>query len=584
MNAGAQCLRKEPTGIADLDAVTGGGLPAAGATLLLGEAGCGKTVLGLQILASVIERGGGGVFLSFEESSDQLVRNAHSFSWGPTLAGASRLRVIEAPRVPSTEGAGRFDLNGLIATLDAVAGEVDARWIVLDGIDQVLRLQPDPRHAVDEIVRLRDWCARTDRTVVITGKHGPGGAFQPERLEGVEFLLSTVMLLGNRIVEQRLERWFRILKYRGSAHAADELTMLIDDSGICLPYADQPDKGTAQAPDDRVSTGVEALDAILEGGMFRGSTTLISGQPGTAKTTLASAFAAAAAARGERVLFWSFDEYAAPIVRNVASVGIDLATPLASGWLRLEARAAWTTSAEAHYLAIRRAIEAFEPACLVIDPVSALHKSAGSPGTYLALERLLLLARNSGITVVITSLTEGDAPLSEATLSHTSTLADTWISLRYKVHAGERNRTLSVVKARGTAHSNQVRELVLSRDGVGLAEPYQFGTEVLLGTARFQKEREEADAVHRREQERALRQRQLEDQLGQARSRVAEAERDMEALQRELDHELRSHQQESKDRGDHRQAVLQRRRPGRRGGAGYGRPAADDNGMLEDDH
>lgn len=244
---------------------------------------------------------------------------------------------------------------------------------------------------------------------------------------------------------------------------------------------------------------------------------MISGQSGTSKTTLGAAFVAAVAKRGERALLVSFDEFARQIVRNVATLGIDLQSPIDSGHLKVVARASWDSLVEEHYMALMNLLDDFQPDCLVIDPASALLKSSDAESAFLALERLLAVTRTRGITTMLTSLSEADDPFSESSLSHASTLADNWIVLRYQINAGERNRSLSVVKSRGTGHSNQVREMLLSSEGVDLADTYPFGSEVLMGTARLQKESEEAAARQRRARERLRRQQRLERDINKTR-------------------------------------------------------------------
>ncbi len=560
MNAHEPLLVKRPTGISGVDDVTRGGLPADGATLVMGEPGAGKTVLGLQILGRAVERGEGGVFLSFEESRSQVQRDAESFTWGRALRDPDRLVVLEGQDSRHTEIAGAFDLEALLAALDASAQRVGASWVVLDGIDRLLQLQPDTRTAVDQVGRIDEWARNTGRSVLLTGKHaGTTGSTGPNHLEGVEFLLSTVLVLSARVEEQRLNRRFRVAKYRGSSHAADALAMLIDDDGIHLPYSEPVPDNVPEVPRERVSSGIGRLDEILGGGFYRGSSTLISGQPGTAKTTLATAFAAAAGQRGERALFLSFDEFSGQIIRDTASVGIDLQSHIDSGTLRIHARAAWAAQVEEHYRQLLRQVDDFQPHCLVIDPISALLKSSGHDSTFIAIERILARARGTGITTVLTSLSNTDDPVSETTLSHASTLADTWIVLQYQAHEGERNRSLSVVKSRGTAHSNQVREVLISSRGVMLEEVFQYGSQVLMGTARLEKEREMAEAREARALERTRRQRDLERQIEQTRSRMDQAGTELEQLQRQLGEETAAQSDHDHAAERHHRHVLQRR-------------------------
>ena len=550
-----QQLTKRATGIPGLDAMTGGGVPAAGGTLLLGRPAAGKTVLALQILAQAIERGEGAVFVSFEESCPQVLHDAASFRWGAGLATAERFELIDSRPQFGAQVSGAFDLGGLLAAVGLCLERCRASWVVFDGIDHLLRRQRNPLDAIDQVQHLSDWCEARDVTLLLTGKLSDEGT-APTHLEGVEFMLSTLIVLSTKLVGHRLSRRLRIAKYRGTAHVADEVAMLIDDDGLHLPhghYTAQIAAGRIEASTERLSTGVARLDEVLGGGLYRGSTTLISGFPGTAKTTLALSFAAAEAARGERVLYLSFDEHQEPVVRNLRSIGIDLRPALDQGLLHFVAREAWSGLVEEHYWALHQALDRLEPQCLIIDPISALLKAPGVDSAFVSIERILDIAHLRGITTVLTSLGTHDDPQGEATLSHTSTLADTWLALDFNVRGGERNRSLSLVKSRGSAHSNQVRELLLSDEGIDLADVYQYGTEVLMGTARLQKESEVSAEQRRRALERQERQHELERRLRQAEAEAAQLRQELALEEEEIartEQQTRAHQQE----------VLERRR------------------------
>jgi circadian clock protein KaiC len=524
-------VEKRATGIPDLDEVTRGGLPAGQTTLVLGQAASGKTVLGLQVLAHSVARDEGAVFVSFEESPAQIRRDAASFTWGDALLTSSRFAVIDARPTIDAESAGDFDLEGLLAIVTATASRVAAKWLVFDGIDQLLQYQPDRQAAVNQIRRVEDTCEAQGWTLLLTGKATRDRA-APAHLEGVEFLLSACIVLSTAIVDQQLNRSLRIAKYRGSSHVTDELPMLIDDGGLALPYHYSHENHDVAATSERLSLGIPRLDALLGGGIYRGSSLLISGRPGTAKSTLAGGFAETAASRGERTLYISFDELEGPYVRNLASVGINLRELINADRVRFQSLSAYASRVTEHFLAIRRLLDDFRPDCLVIDPISALLKASASEGASMATERLIDLLRRRGITTVITSLSgEGD-PEGEATQGQVSTLADSWIVLDYNVRAGERNRSLSIVKSRGSAHSNQQRELLLGDDGIDLADVYENGSEVLMGTARVNQAMAEEAAIRRQELEWRQRQSDLQQRIEQAdreRDRLA----DMLALERE---------------------------------------------------
>ncbi len=570
-------LSKRATGIPGLDAATGGGLPSAGGVLVLGGPGSGKTLLGLQIVARATEQGDGGVFVSFEETVPQIQRDASSFTWGPALIASDRWRVIDGRPPRDAAAAGGFDLQGLLAAAGTTLDQVGGSWLILDGIDQLLRLEPESSAAANEVGRLNDWCEARGVTLLLTGKTDQPHQGHPAYLEGVEYMLSTVLTIETELVGRRLNRRFRIAKYRGTAHITDELPLVIDDDGLHLPYFNllRPTR-PAPASSERLGTGVPRLDEVLGGGVYRGSTTLISGAPGTAKTTFAVCMARGAAERGETALYLSFDELADRLVRNAASVGLTLDHHIDSGLFHIESREAWNALMEQHFIAIQRSIERIQPEWLIIDPISALLKATSAEGAFVTTERILSIARERGITAVLTSLVESDGSQAESTLSHTSTLADNWISLDYRILGGERNRALSVVKARGSAHSNQVREVVLSSAGVDLAEPYEYGSTVLMGTARIQKEHEEATTRRREAHERAQRQRDLERHIEQARMRMEESQSEVERLQEELERERRDTAETEDEAQEQRQSVRRQRTPG----ATTVRPV-DDNGEGE---
>lgn len=546
-------MEKRRTGIADLDRITEGGLPAGQATLILGQAAAGKTVLAVQVLARAIEGGGGAIFVSFEESPEQVRRDAASFSWGAELLASDRLQIIDArPRI-SAETAGDFDLEGLLSIVGAAAAQADACWVVFDGIDQLLQYQSSHKAAINQIRRVEEACGQYGWTLLLTGK-ATRDADAPAHLEGIEFLLSASIVLTAEIVNQQLNRSLRIAKYRGSGHIADELPMLIDNHGITLSYHYADENNDVEATNERLSVGIERLDALLGGGIYRGSSLLISGRPGTAKSTLAGGFAEAAATRGERTLYISFDELEAPYVRNLESVGINLRDPINTGLVRFQSLSAFAARVTEHFLAIRRLLDAFNPHCLVIDPISAMLKASATEGANMATEQLIDLARRRGITSVLTSLSGEQDPEGEATQGQVSTLADSWIVLDYNVRAGERNRSLSIVKSRGSAHSNQQRELLLGDKGLDLADVYENGSEVLMGTARVAREREDAAAARRRWLEWEQRRKDLE-------QKIAQTDKERRRLEAMMELEEQEHKESERQDEGTREQIKQRRDP-----------------------
>ena len=546
-------LRKRQTGIAGLDAITHGGLPDRQTTLIVGEMGTGKTVLALQVLAQAIADQGTGIFISFEESPDQIRRNADSFVWGDGLNASDAWSLIDARTPVGAERAGEFGIDGLLMAIESRAERYNDPWVVVDGIDQLLQHEPGHARAIDEIRLLNEHCEKKGWTLLLSGKGGYDG-LSPKFLEGIEFMLPTVLRLSATMIDRRLHRHIRVAKYRGSSHAGEEVPLVIDHGGVRIPFRPTASEEPAPASSERVGSGIARLDELLAGGPYRGSSVLISGRPGTAKSTLAASFAKTAAERGERALYVSFDEMQAPFVRNLVSVGIDLQPHIEAGRIRFASRTAFAGVIAEHVLALQQHVEEFEPRLLVIDPVSALLKAGGGESARDAVERILALTRQRGITAILTSLTNEDDPEGEATIASVSTIADTWIVLDYNVRAGERNRSLSIVKSRGSGHSNQQRELQLTDQGIDLADVYEYGTEVLMGTARAQKESEDREAARRQDAERVQRRRDLE-------RRIERAQDELERLRTELGAEGQREEEFDRSALQHKERMKRRREP-----------------------
>lgn len=549
-----------PTGIAGFDAISHGGLPRRGATLVSGGPGTGKSVFALHIAANAVRDGGNCVFVSFEESPDEILADTRAFDWDLGSHLDERLFLIDARPPGDVDVAGEFDIGGLLAVLTGLTDRHKPTWIILDGIDQLVTPHTPGRAAaaVNEVRRLHRWLYEQGVAGILTAKESPIAANRGVFLDDLHFLFSTIVVMSGEIVGRRLSRKLRIAKYRGSGHVADEVPLVIDAHGVNIPYYGETGSDW-RALTERVSTGVTRLDDLAGGGYFRGSGILISGEPGTSKTSLAATFAAAAAARGEKALFISFDEAASQIVRNVRSIGLGLQPHIDSGHLVIHMLRAGQDLVETHYLEILRMLDAERPDCLVIDPISALLKAGGDAASYLSAERLLDTVKSRGITTLMTSLVDPSGSQEETTAAHVSTIADTWIALNNKVINGERNRTLSIVKSRGTHHSNQMRELILSDRGIDLADVYSYGSDVLLGTARINKAHEEALGQRREEMARERRRKELEHRIEQAEARRREVEHEVAELHEDLVLEQELWHAESTDRSRWREEVLRSR-------------------------
>src|SRR3712207_4328255 len=503
-------IEKAPTGIPGFDEITRGGLPCARVTLLLGGPGTGKTVFALQTLVNGARAyREPGIFVAFEENSRQIVANAATFGWDIPALERERLFFLDARLSPATVQAGEFDLAGMLAALSAKVRDMGARRVVFDGIDVLLTLLADPAAERREMYRLADWLREHKLTGIITGKADDREQPGSDRYSFMQFMVDAVVLFQHRLTDRVSLRTVRVLKYRGTGFSENEHPLVISGDGIDVATFGET-RLDHEASTERISTGVDRLDTMLGGGYYAGSGVLITGVPGTSKTTLAAACVNAACARGERALYVSFDESVAPLVRNLKSVGIDLGRHIQSGLLDFYAVRTESRGAEEHLLDIKTRIRHFAPAVLVIDPISALGKTGGTVAASHASIRLLDFAKSQGITVVCTSLVHSNEPNDESTSVQISTIADTWIHVAYLVKGGERNRTLTVVKSRGMKHSNQVREMILSDAGVTLADVYTAGGEVLVGTARWEREQYQRDEQRRREADAVRRRAELE--------------------------------------------------------------------------
>lgn len=489
--AGGSPIRT-PTGIEGFDEIADGGLPRGGVTVVLGAAGAGKTIFGMQVLACGARDGEPGILVAFEESAERILANTSGFSWSRFLsedATTAPVAILDAQLAQSVETCGEFDLLGLLAMVGAKATQAGARRVVFDGLDVLLAYLHDDALIRREVFRLRDWVHETGLCAILTAKASGSEPRAAPRYDFLQFMADCVVTLDHRLVAGTAARYLRIGKYRGAAQSANELPFAITGAGIEVA-SNTAVELAYPVSDERISTGVDRLDAMLAGGYFRGSAVLITGVPGTAKTSLVAAFAAAALARGERTLYVSFDESPDQIVRNMSSIGIRLRPFMESGLLSLHSLRGRTESGEAQVARIRTLMRELAPQHLVIDPLSALAARDDEPNNNAAALQILDIAKSAGITIVSTSLLQTPMAQIEKTPLHISTIADVWLHVSYVSYGGERNRALTIIKARGTGHSNQVRELILSDTGITLADVYAVNGEVLMGTLRWEKENE----------------------------------------------------------------------------------------------
>jgi circadian clock protein KaiC len=475
-------LPKAPTGISGLDEVTGGGLPRGRPTLVCGPAGCGKTLLAMEFLVrGITQFDEPGVFVAFEESARDLVANVASLGFDLAQYEADGKLVIDHVSVVrgELEETGDWDLDGLLLRLGAAIDTVGAKRIVIDTIETLFGAFSNTSILRAELSRLFAWLKDRGVTAVITGERGDGTLTR----HGIEeYVSDCVIVLDHRVTEQTSTRRLRILKYRGSLHGTNEYPFLIGDSGVSvLPVTSLGLRHSASSR--RVSTGVARLDAMLgDGGFYKGSAVLVNGTAGTGKSTLAAQFCDATCARGERAMYFAFEESQAEIVRNMSSVGIDLAQWVDAGLLQFRCFRPSLLGLEAHLFAMQKFVGEFDPAVVVMDPVSDLLRIGSGADVAAMLTRQVDFLKAKGVTALFTSLSSNADPAQAD--QHVASLVDTWLLVKTMEGNGEHNRLLYVLKSRGIAHSNQIREFLLTDQGIELADVYVGPQGVLTGSAR----------------------------------------------------------------------------------------------------
>jgi len=502
-------LQKSPTGITGLDQITGVGLPRGRPTLICGGAGCGKTLLAMEFLVHGATRfNEPGVFMSFEETARDLTQNVASLGFDLNDLVAHKQIVLDFVYIERSEleANGEYDLEGLFIRLGAAIDAIGAKRVVLDTIETLFSGLPDPIILRAELRRLFRWLKERGVTAIITGERGDG-TLTRQGLE--EYVSDCVIVLDHRVSEQTSSRRLRVVKYRGSTHGTNEYPFLINADGISvLPVTALGLKHTVS--EERISSGVARLDAMLDGrGYYRGSSVLISGTAGTGKSSLAAHFADAACRRGERALYFSFEESPDQIIRNMRSIGIDLQPWVKAGLLQIHAHRPSSAGLETHLAMKHKLISAFKPQVVIMDPLNSFVIGDNEIEVKAMLIRLVDFLKTEQITGLFTNLAPGGNPVEQTEVA-ISSLIDTWLLLRDIDSGGERNRGLSILKSRGMPHSNQIREFLLTDHGVELRDVYVGPEGVLTGSARLTKEAENEAAKLIRNQEVELRQIELE--------------------------------------------------------------------------
>ena len=526
-------LPKCPTGIQGLDEITGGGLPRGRPTLVCGGAGCGKTLLAAEFLVrGAAQFGEPGVLMAFEETEKELKANVASLGFDLDGLVQRKKIVIDYVHIERSEvqESGEYDLEGLFVRLGHAIDSIGAKRVVLDTIEVLFASLPNEAVLRSELRRLFRWLKDKGVTAVITAERGRESLTR-HGLE--EYVSDCVILLDHRVNDQIATRHLRVVKYRGALHGTNEFPFLIGAEGISvLPITSLSLNHKVSA--ERIATGIPRLDAMLGGkGFFRGSSILLTGTPGTGKTIISANFAQAAGRRGERVLFFSFEESPDQIIRNMHSIGLRLEPLVKQGLVRFHSARPSLYGLEMHLATMFREIADFKPHVVVIDPITSLMDSGTDSEGKGMVTRLIDFLKASQITSLFTSLTQGGHALQQSETAMSS-LMDAWVLLQDFEGNGERNRVLYVLKARGMAHSNQIREFLISDRGIDVVDAYIGASGVLTGSARAAQFSLEKAAVLASQQEAAQLKREVERKRGALERQIGDLRSDYEAEAMEL--------------------------------------------------
>lgn len=543
-------LTKTVSGISGLDDITNGGLPKGRPTLIAGKAGSGKTLFAMQFLVSgATDYNEPGVFISFEEREEDLIKNVHSLGFDLPQLIAEKKIILEHIQLEQSEieEIGDYDLDGLFIRLAYAIDSIGAKRVALDTIETLFASLNNEGILRAELRRLFFWLKEKGVTAVVTGESGQGNNLTRNGLE--EYVSDCVIYLDHRVKNEVSTRRLRVVKYRGSAHGTNEYPFLIT-----------PENGITVMPvttlglmhevlDEHIPTGIPRLDTMLGGeGYYRGSSVLISGTPGTGKTSIAATFAEAACRRNERCIYFTFEESPGQIIRNMRSIGIDLAPMADAGLLTIHASRPMTHGLETHLATMIKTVQDLAPDVVIVDPVSSLIAAGEDLDTKSMLTRLIDYLKIHQITGLFTDLTQVEGP-PEQTRIRISSLMDTWILLRSIESGGEHNRVLYVLKSRGMAHSNQVREFVIADEGIDLVDVYLGPAGVLTGSARYVQEakeraeaKDQAEELRKRKIELERKQKSVEAQIAalEAEHEVDMVEFERYSKRRELDEEVRN--------------------------------------------
>jgi circadian clock protein KaiC len=534
-------LPKAPTGIQGLDEITGGGLPKGRPTLICGGAGCGKTLLAMEFLVhGATQFDEPGVFMAFEETAKDLTQNVTSLGFDLNDLIARNKMVLDYVYIERSEieETGEYDLEGLFIRLGHAIDSIGAKRVALDTIESLFAGLPNQLILRAELRRLFRWLKEKGVTAIITAERGE----QTLSRHGLEeYVSDCVIALDHRVTEQASSRRLRVIKYRGSTHGTNEYPFLIDENGISvLPITSISLQHKAST--ERIPTGIARLDTMLGGaGYYCGSSVMVSGTAGTGKTSIAAHFADSACRRGERVIYFAFEESPSQIIRNMRSIGIDLEPWVQKGLLYFQANRPSFTGLEMQLILLHKAISTFKPQIVIVDPLNSFVIGGNETEVKAMLVRLVDFLKTNHITGLFTTLTFAGSALEHTELA-ISSLIDTWLLLRDIESGGERNRGLYVLKSRGMVHSNQIREFLLTGHGVELRDVYIGASGVLTGSARLVQEAQEQAAKLIRQQEIERRKLELERRSAALENQIAALHLEFEAHKNETLNLIRQEQ------------------------------------------
>lgn len=526
-------LPKSPTGIIGLDQITEGGIPEGRPTLICGGAGCGKTLFSMEfIVRGAMEFNEPGVFMAFEEKADELTMNVASLGFDLEKLQADKLVKLDHVYIERSEieETGEYDLDGIFIRLGHAIDSIGAKRVVLDTIENLFSSLNNEAIIRAELRRLFQWLKGKKVTTIITGEKGDG-IFTRHGLE--EYVSDCVILLDHRVLNQISTRLLRIVKYRGSMHGTNEYPFLIDEKGISvLPV-------TALTLDhdvstERVSSGIQSLDKMLGGkGFYKGSSVLVSGTAGTGKTSIAGYFANETCKRNERCIYFAFEESPKQIIRNMMSIGIHLQEYVDSGLLKFHASRPTLNGLEMHLVAIHKLVQEFKPKVVILDPITNLITVGSVSEVKTMLIRLIDFLQSEQITVMFTALTLNNI-VNEQTDEGVSSLVDAWLLVRDIEFNGERNRGMYVMKSRGMKHSNQVREFVISDEGLNLVDVYLGPEGVLTGSAREAQRLQEETGNVLRKHALTMKDMEIDRKRKVLESKIASLKEEFESMQDQL--------------------------------------------------